>query len=449
MLKKMLTHIIMKLLNKRNNLTFHSLLLILIFLILNIADIQAQESKICTVETRAYPGRDPAMWDGLYAASDGKVYSALISEGTSAHFYVFDPAKNKNELLLDMAEFLDERGKGIRTTGKIHNKPVEDNEGNIYFCSMSNGSGPNTFDFTGWRGGHWIKLDPKTNSFEDLGYVDQEGDDGCYPLAIDKKRGYLFGINYFGYLYRLDLKNKISKNLGRVSNWDICRDIFCDDVGNVYMCNPTARVLKYNANNEKVDYTSLKVPYDPTIFPTQLNNPTIDRSYIWRAVEWDPVDKVAYGVTCGSGSILFRFDPHEGPEGTIISLGRMCDGKFLEGDRKDIPYSTLAFAVDSRNKKVYFAPSAREFTIQKYVETFSSTAGHHLMMYDIKTNQRIDLGIMRTADGRRVFGCEAASVGPDGTLYICGQVEVKDKKSATRMIENIPAALHLIIYKPQ
>jgi len=32
----------------------------------------AQENAICIVETREYPGRDPVMWDGLYAASDGK-----------------------------------------------------------------------------------------------------------------------------------------------------------------------------------------------------------------------------------------------------------------------------------------------------------------------------------------------------------------------------------------
>jgi len=55
---------------------------------------------------------------------------------------------------------------------------------------------------------------------------------------------------------------------------------------------------------------------------------------------------------------------------------------------------------------------------------------------------------MRTADGRKVFGCEAASVAPDGTVYLCGQAEVQDKKTATQMINGIPCALHLIIYKP-
>ena len=50
--------------------------------------------------------------------------------------------------------------------------------------------------------------------------------------------------------------------------------------------------------------------------------------------------------------------------------------------------------------------------------------------------------------GRRVFGCEGASVAPAGTVYICGQVELRDKENATQMIGDIPVALHLIIYRP-
>jgi len=436
-----------KKINSGRRLTIFNWLSVFTAVLLMISATQgiSQEKDVLIVETIEYPGKDPVMWDGLYAASDGKVYSGLISEGTSAHFYMYDPVSNKNTLIVDMAEFLDERGKGIRTTSKLHNKPVEDDDGNIYFVSMNNGSGPRSFDYTSWKGGHWMKYDPKKEKMENMGLVDQGI--GCYPLTIDKKNGYLFGIGFTGYFYRFDLKTRITKNLGRVSNWDICRKIFCDDQGNVYMSFPTARVLKYDAKKEKVYETSLRIPYDPTIFPTQLNNPMIDRSNDWRAVEWDPIDKVAYGITCGSGSILFRFDPHKGLEGEITSLTRMCDSKFLEGDQKNIPYSTLAFAIDYRNKKVFFAPSARSFDIQGYEETFGSSEGHHLIMYDLKTDKRVDLGVMKTADGRQIFGCEGASVAPDGTVYICGQVEVKDKNKATSMIGDIPVALHLIVYK--
>ncbi len=411
------------------------------------AAVAEDKKNVCLVEAVEYPGKDPTMWYGLYAARDGKVYTALITEGGSAHIYVYDPKTGVNRLLYDLAEFLDERGKGVRPSSKIHCKPVEDNQGNIYFATLNNGSGPVSIDYTSWQGGHWLKYDPKTEKLEDMGTT--AGGDGPYPLAIDKERMYLFGVGFEGYFYRLDIKQQVTRNLGRVCSSDVCRSIFCDDKGNVYGSFPMARIWKYDAEKEKVYDLSVRMPYDPTVYPGSLDNPRIDRTQEWRVVEWDEVEKVAYGVTCGSGSILFRYDPDDGPEGRFTELGKLCDAKYL--DRKDVPYSTLTLALDSKNRRLYFAPSARPYILDRYIETFGSELPHHLLMYDLKTRQRMELGVMRTTEGERVFGCEGAAVGPDGTLYLCGQVEVKDPKKATRhtRIENIPISLRLIIYRPR
>lgn len=407
--------------------------------------LKAQNNKgICLVESRQYPGKDPYMWDALYAAESGKVYTGLCTEGESAHFYEYDPVQEKNILLYDMAEFRNERGKGIRTTGKIHNKPVEDSEGNIYFVPLNNGSGPRNIDFNSWEGAQWTKYTPGNGVLEDLGPIEE----GCYPLAIDKNRNYLFGVGFTGYFYRFDLTNRTTKNFGIVSNWDIGRTIFCDDGGNVYGTFPSGRIWKYDSKKERVIDLSVRIPYDPTIYPTELKNPMIDRTNDWRGIEWDPIEKVAYGVTCGSGSLLFKFDPHDGVEGKVTQLVLMCDSKFLHTDRKDIPFSTLAFALDSKNKKVYFVPSTREYNLKRSAETFGQGEPSHLIMYDIKTGKRVDLGALQTKDGRKVYGCEGASVGPDGTLYICGEVEVANPSDATSRVGNVPVALQLIIYKP-
>jgi hypothetical protein len=164
-----------------------------LFLLICSEHLQAQNIRdVCLVETKEFPGKDNAMWDALYAARNGAVYTGLITEGGSAHFYSYLPSKNENVLIADIAEFLGERGKGIRTSGKIHNKPVEDNDGNIYFVPMNNGAGPRTIDYTSWIGGHWMKYNPGTGVLENLGLVD-EGI-GCYPLTIDVQRKYLFGV---------------------------------------------------------------------------------------------------------------------------------------------------------------------------------------------------------------------------------------------------------------
>lgn len=405
-----------------------------------------EREGIALVEAKPYPGRDPAMWDGVYAARNGMVYSGLISESVGAHFYVYDPDSGENRLIADIAEVEGTRGKGVRTSGKIHNKPVEDSRGNIYFATMNNGSGPRNIDFLSYEGGHWFRYDPSRDTLEDLGIFDRGV--GPYPIGIDPIRMVLYGIGFNSYLYRFDIEKGRTTNLGRVSNWDICRDIFLDDQGNVYGSFPVGRVWKHNPESGLTQNLSIRVPYDQTIFPTQLSNPMIDRTMDWRAIEWDSQEKVAYGVTCGSGSILFRFNPHGGTEGDIDGLTRICDPKFWNTDRRDIPYSTLAFAVDSRNQRVYFVPSAREYAVEDYVETFGSDERHHLIMYDIARGRRVDIGEMQTRDGRSVFGCEGASVAPDGTLYIVGQVEVKNRHDATRQIGEIPVALHLIIYRP-
>jgi hypothetical protein len=421
----------------------------LLFFIIMHLKISAQvEEKICVVDVREYPGKDANMWGSMYVASDGKVYTGLCTEGGSSHFYQYDPYRDVHRNLCDMAEFLNERGKGIRPSSKIHTRPVEDNDGNIYFMTMNNGAGPTNIDYTSFIGGHWIKYDPKADKLEDLGLVDES--DGCYGLTIDKERKLLFGTSYTSYLYRFDIEKRVSTCLGRVDNWDICRQIVCDDEGNVYGSFPVARMWKYDAKKEKVYDLSLTIPYAPAVFPTQLNNPMIDRSTIWRSVVWDPVYKVIYGVTCGSGSILFRYDPHDGSEGKITELAKLCDSKFLNPpNRQDIPYSPLTLCIDSKNQKIYFVPSARRYDIERYVETLGSGERHHLILYDLKTNKRVDVGTLQTTDGRWVYGCEATSCGPNGIVYICGQVEAKDPNKATRYIGKVPVALHLLIYKPE
>jgi hypothetical protein len=399
------------------------------------------------VEARPYPGRDAVMWDGVYAARSGKVYSGLMREGASSNFYEYDPVTDSNRLLFNMSEFLGMRGKGIRTPSKIHNAPVEDNDGNIYFVPMNNGSGPRNIDFLSWPGGYWLRYEPGTGKLENLGLVDKQV--GFYPLTIDRTRNFLFGVAFNGYLYRFDIENGKTTKLDRVANWDINRNIFCDDKGNVYGSFPPGRVWKYEAEHERVVDLNIRQPHDPTFWPQQMRNPMLDRTDDWRAVDWDPINNVAYGITCGSGNILFRFDPHRGPHGEFTALTRLCDPKYWGTNQKNIPFAPLAFTLDSQNQKIYFVPSARSYQVGEWAETFGTDQVHHLIMYDIASGKRVDLGKMVTEDGRRVFGCEGATTGPDGTVYIVGQVEVENEENATRFVGGIPAALHLVIYKPE
>lgn len=408
------------------------------------SQVGERTAKLDCVE---YPGSDPGIWNAVHAAEDGKVYTGLCTHAGRAHLYVYDPVAGTHKNLYDIAEFLGERGKGIRTSGKIHTRIVPDGKGNLYLATLNAAAGPHNIDYTSWEGGHWLRFDLETQSLEDLGRVAPGV--GLYTINIDARRQLLFGLGFTGYLYRHDLKKGVTANLGRVSNWDICRNSVVDDLGNVYGCFPIGRVWKYDAETERVIDLSVRIPFDPTTYPVQIERPMIDRTGDWRVVHWDPVERVIYGVTTGSGSILFRFDPFDGPDGTVTELGRLCAPRYLDSKQKAIPFSTLAFALDSQRRKIYFVASARTFRRGRYFETLNAAGNFHLIAYDLKSRTREDLGVLQARDGRRVFGCEAATVAADGTVYLVGLAEVTDPDRATKRLGDIPAALHLMRYDPR
>jgi len=409
--------------------------------------LTASGDRIARVECIEYPGKDPCVWNALHAAEDGRVYTGLCTHGGSAHFYRYDPKTNTNENLYDIAEFLGERGQGIRTSGKIHTRIVPDGKGHLFFATLNAAAGPHNIDYTSWRGGHWLMYDLESGVLSDRGLVARGV--GLYSLNVDPQRQMLFGLGFTGYLYRHDIRSRKTVNLGRVSNWDICRNIVIDDLGNVYGCFPIGRIWKYDAKTERIHDLSVRIPYDPTIYPVQLERPMIDRTSDWRNAVWDPVERVIYGVTTGSGSILFRYDPFDGPEGKVAELGKLCAPRYVESDQKAVPFSTLAITLDSKNRLVYFVASARTFHGGRYFETLNAPGNFHLIRFDLKTNERMDLGILQSVDGRRVFGCEAAAIARDGTLYFAGLAEVNDASKATKTLDGIPSAIHLIKYRPR
>ena len=238
------------------------------------------QPKYALVDTRELPGghRDNAMFSGLYAARDGTVYIGSSIHGGSAHLYRYHPRTDRVEHIAGMAEFLGQTGRGVRVAGKIHTRFVEDRQGRIYFATMCEDSGPTNVDPYSWEGPHWLRYDPRTGKLENLGLINRLW--GAYGLAIDEKRSRLFATTWDGHLYRYDIDDGGSHDLGRVDNWDDARHIACDDEGNVYGPYPKARIWKYDAKTERVYDLSVQFPYDHKVFPRRMSNPMLDRKAI-------------------------------------------------------------------------------------------------------------------------------------------------------------------------
>jgi hypothetical protein len=425
----------------------------------------AAEEKTVPVEIRRFTGGsglEDSMWSGLYAARSGKLYIGLCTHAEAAHFFEYDPSGARMRHIADLTVFKGERGQGIWTSGKIHVRMSEDEEGRIYFGDFCEDTGPECIDPSSYRGPHWFRYDPKRDRLENLGRINRRW--GLLGCVLVPQHARLYGLAEDGHLYVLDVATRVTTDLGRVDDWDICRTIFADDAGNVYGSFPTGRIWKYDVKRDRIlDLRGTRLPLDPRATPRTMSNPLIDRKVYWRVIEWEPRERVAYGIIVGD-SRLFRFDPFDGPEGAIEPLERLCAERYLQADPSLIPVATLALTITPQ-RKLYYAPvvsvafdyagtswdvaDERRFTA--HLTGKDEPPESVLIRYDLEKRERRELGLMRAADGRRVFGLGGACTGQrDGRIYFVGAVEERDPKCTANKIDGKwPFSIGLVCYTPE
>jgi hypothetical protein len=381
------------------------------------APVEAGRIVVTVVE---YPEnyKPDGMWAGLYAASSGKIYSGLCTHGGSALFYEYDPATGVNRLVADIGEFLGDNGAGARTHGKIHTRFAEDNRGRIYFATGNQGSGPRTIDPSTWfdRGSHLLRYDPSSGELEDLGQVTPNF--GSYGLVMDRQREMVY-----------------------------LRMIAVDDRGNVYGTSQNHWIWKYDAEADRLVELPLQIPHDRTI---RLNyssgHPALDRRQIWRYVEWDPVNKKIYGIETGR-SLLFEFDPADGPHGSVRQLADMALDEHRRQNR--FPYATLAMGLNP-GKEIYYGTVSRSFDYGADDQETEAASKTYLERFDLGTGRKQVLGTMVATDGRVVLGLGGCEVAKDGKVYFCGALQEPDKsRVAGRAAGRDPFRLQLMVWDPK
>lgn len=189
----------------------------------------------------------------------------------------------------------------------------------------------------------------------------------------------------------------------------------------------------------------------------------IDRKVIWRVIEWDPVERVAYGII-GGNSMLFRYDVHKGDEGEIEYLVPLTAPQYWdETNVRMIPFATLAFTI-SPDRKIYFAPTAsgsfdyvgNSWDVKDEEEFQARLSGgyyppvSYLVSYDLKTRERRSHGLMVTEEGNLVFGLGGACTGAkDGRIYFVGAIEEKNPADVVGKVgRRWPFSMGLIAYDP-
>lgn len=406
--------------------------------------------------------REESMWSALYGAKSGKIYIGLCTHAEAAHFYEFDPATEQMRHLCDLTTLHDERGEGINTNGKIHVRMGEDREGNIYFGGLNEDTGPESIDPSSYKGAYWYRYNPRLDKVEVLGRISRHF--GLLGMVMDPVYMRLYGLAEDGHLYMHDIEARTTRDLGKVDDWDICRTIFADDQGNVYGSFPVAQIWKYDPKlDEVIDFPNIRLQYDMRVLPRTMSKPMIDRKVIWRVIEWDPVEKVAYGIV-GGNSMLFRYDVHQGAEGRIDYLLPLTAPQYWdETDVRSVPFATLALTI-SQDRKIYFAPTAsgsfdyvgNSWDVKDEEKLQAKLAGgyfppvSYLVSYDLNEHRRTSHGLMVTEGGNLVFGLGGACTGAkDGRIYFVGAIEEKDPADVVGSVgRRWPFSMGLVAYDP-
>ena len=385
--------------------------------------------------------KDAHMWSALYVASNGKIYIGLCTHGDAANVYEFDPATETMRHLSNITELANERGHGIWTNGKIHVQ-MQELDGYVYFGTLSEDNGPPSIDPHSYKGPFWGRIEMATGKVELLSYINSFW--GLLGQCMDKERGIIYGLAENGNLYKYYIEDNWTEDLGRVDVWDICRTIFTDDLGNVYGSWAPGRIWKYDLQQDRIFDLSVRLPI--VNVSRTMHNPMLDRKAQWRIIEWDPQTKSAYGIVGGSND-LFRYDVHNGYEGSFEVLTRMCPPMYREADPFDIPHATLAMTISHKERKIYYIPvisgdfdygavkldiGKSENRIKQKMKTFKMPPLSFMLSFDMETGKREDIGLLKTEDGRFALGQGGAEADSNGKIWFVGAFEEPDPRYKVR-----------------
>jgi hypothetical protein len=402
-------------------------------------------------------------YNGLSAASDGKIYYVLSTElfDVGARVFVFDPATRKIRDLGDLTEACGEKGRKAIVQGKSHVSFVE-RQGKLYFAThvgyytIIDGMekmGVPPRGYQPYPGGHLLAFDMVSGKFDDLG-IAPDGE-GIITMNMDPARGRIFGITWpTGRFFRFDLDRRGWKDFGRVcalgedgkgpAYRTICRSIAVDpDDGSAYFTDSEGMIHRYRYESDSVEVVrgdDLKKDYFGLYDPTSPGH----MGYNWRQVAWVPSQHMVYGVHGNSG-YLFRFDPRAERVDVldrITSLPSQRAGMFDQ-----FSYGYLGFALGPDGRTLYYLTGGPVYKDGKRVAGKASTAmgeskgieDVHLITYDIPSSRFADHGAIYFSDGKRPSYVNSIAVGQDGTVYALSRITDGGKTRTDLM--SIPASL--------
>jgi len=393
-------------------------------------------------------------YNGMGAASDGRIYYVLCSErhDTAGQMFVLDPSTDQIRHLGDLTEVCGEKTQRTVSQGKSHVNFVE-SDGRLYFAthigyySIVDGMEKMGIPPAGWGeypGGHFLAYDIPSGRFEDLGLA--PGGEGILTMNLDSQRKRIYGLTWpTGRLLCFDVESRQLKDLGTYFRGGengkgpeyrtICRSLAIDPRdGSVYFSTGEGtihRVRYETAAVEDVTGDDLRKNYFGVYDPGSPGH----MAYNWRQVFWNSGDNQIYGVHGNSG-YLFRFDPRaERVEVLDRITSRPSKGS---GMHDQFSYGYLGFTLGPDKRTIYYLTGGPVYVDGKRVRGKESTAkgeskgieNLHLITWDIPAGRYTDHGPIFYEDGERPAYVNSIAVGQDGTVYTLARVREGDSVRA-------------------
>ena len=321
----------------------------------------------------------------LNAGPDGCAYVGACCEhlGGVAAVVMRYKVDGTRQALIDMGEAACQPADNGRATQcKVHDALLVDDDGVMYAATHLSGPPLGQMIYNPW--GNWgdphVSFAGATLAVYDV-YKDAlirtellYPQEGCRCLALDKHRQKLYSCTYpLNHFHVWDLRSRKDTDYGRIGAVNPIV-LWTDPDGNGYTCNDFGRVLRFDAEAQKLEELDQFAPH-----------PAFQKG--WHNVSYDVVAcrdpwQVA-GVVWNGFPHLWLYDMRDGPQGSMKDLGPIHQG--LTGhEPNEINRSHAAGLCFGPDGHLYF--SAMTEWQDKGVPI------SHLIRMDIATGERKDLG---------------------------------------------------------
>lgn len=321
----------------------------------------------------------------INAGPDGCAYVGACCEhlGGVAAVVVRYRADGTREALIDMGEATGQPADNGRATQcKVHDALIVDDDGVMYAGTHLSGPPLGQMIYNPW--GNWG--DPHVSfAGATLAVYDVHKDEmirtellypqeGCRCLALDKRRKRLYSCTYpLNHFHVWDIEAAKDTDYGRIGAVNP-QTIWVDPDGNAYTCNDFGRVVRFNAEAQKLEELDTFTPHPP--YQKGWHNISYD------AVACPDPTKVV-GVCWNSFPRLWMYDMSDGYHGKMTDLGPVHQNLtgYEPHEINNTHVGGLSFGPDG---KLYVCAMTE----------WSKTEGTitHLHRIDIQTGEREDLG---------------------------------------------------------